>query len=57
MGSCSRMFRDWALECACLSVRNVLVDFLEDPTDFLMYQTCLCAIQSVDRQHQYHLGT
>lgn len=57
MGSCSRMFRDWALECACLSVDNVLVDFLEDPTDFLMYQTCLCAIQSVDRQHQYHLGT
>lgn len=58
--SCSRMLRGWALECACLSVHSVLVDFLEDPTDFLMYQTCLWAIQphiDIDRQHQYHLGT
>lgn len=58
--SCSRMLRGLALECACLSVHSVLVDFLEDPTDFLMYQTCLWAIQShidIDRQHQYHLGT
>lgn len=57
MGSCSRMLRGWALECACLSVHSVLVYFLEDPTDFLMYQTRLWTLQSGDGQHQYHLGT
>lgn len=57
MGSCSRMLRGWALECACLSVRSVLVYFLEDPTDFLMYQTRLWTLQSGDEQHQYRLGT